>query len=784
MKDKVIEVMNGVGLKVVSKRLPKVDGRSIVCGKARYTKDFVGEDALFAKMVRSPYAHARIKKIDAREALAMPGVELVLTSEDVPRIAFTTAGQNYPEPSPYDTFMLDNKVRFVGDRVAVVVARDRLTADKAARVVRVEYEILPAVFDPEEAMREGAPIIHDEDDATGIHDASRNVAASIYAEVGDIEEEFRKADFVSEHTYYSQYEQQVPMEPHVTYAYIDEKERLVIITATQVPFHVRRIVARVNDIPISRVRVIKPRIGGAFGVKQEIILEDLCGHIALRTGKPVLMELTREEEFYGTRPRHPMKLTCKTGVMRDGTMVANEMRVIANTGSYGSHGLTVPSNTGSKSLPLYRAKAVRYAAEAVYTNLPVAGAFRGYGAPQGFFALECHMDEVAREIGMDPMEFRRKNLIHAGDMDPIAVKLGEGKEGFEREVRTCGIEECIELAGSAVGRGGGGRAGAADREDGPFRRIRRGVGFALCMHGTGIPGDDLAGATIKVNEDGSFNLLIGATDLGTGSDTILGQMAAEVLSVSLDDIVVYSSDTDFTPFDVGAYASSTTYVSGTAVVRAAEKVRERLREVAGELMRVEARKLVLEDGEFRTPGGASLTVKEVALKSFYGDTKQQISETASFLNLDCPPPFGACFAEVEVDLDTGMVRVTDIASAIDVGRAINPDLVEGQIVGCAAMGIGYALTEEMLFSPEGRTLNASLLDYKIATSLDLPDIKGFIVETIEPSGPFGVKSVGEVSMDPIAPAIANAVFNATGVRVRDLPLTPEKVLKALRGAGI
>jgi putative selenate reductase molybdopterin-binding subunit len=302
------------------------------------------------------------------------------------------------------------------------------------------------------------------------------------------------------------------------------------------------------------------------------------------------------------------------------------------------------------------------------------------------------------------------------------------------------------------------------------------------MHGTGIPGDDLAGAAIKVNEDGSFNLLIGATDLGTGSDTILGQMAAEVLGVSLDDVIVYSSDTDFTPFDVGAYASSTTYVSGTAVVRAAEKVRERLREVAAEITGVEAAKLDFEEGRFRTPGGSSLHIKEVALRSFYGETKQQISETASFFNLDSPPPFGACFAEVEVDLDTGMVVVTDIASAIDVGRAINPDLVEGQIVGCVAMGIGYALTEEMIFSAEGRTLNASLLDYKIATSLDLPDIKSFIVETVEPSGPFGVKSVGEVGMDPIAPAIANAVFNATGARIRDLPLTPEKVLNALKRA--
>jgi putative selenate reductase molybdopterin-binding subunit len=784
MRNRAAKVLADTELKVVSKRLPKVDGKSIVRGEARYTKDFVPEGALFAKIVRSTYAHARIKKIDTAEALTASGVELVLTHEDVPRIPYTTAGQNYPEPSPYDTFMLDKKVRFVGDRVAVVVARDRLTAERAARLVRIEYETLTAVFDPEEALKEDAPVIHDEPDSEGIHDPRRNVAARILAQVGDIDEEFRRADLVSEHTYYSQYEHQTPMEPHVTYSYVDESGRLVIITATQVPFHVRRIVARVNQIPIARVRVIKPRVGGAFGVKQEIILEDLCGHIALRTGRPVLMELARDEEFYGTRPRHPMKLTCKTGVMKDGTIVANEMRVVANTGAYGSHGLTVPSNTGSKSLPLYRARGIRYVAEVAYTNLPVAGAFRGYGAPQGYFAMECHMDEVAHEIGMDALEFKRKNLIRAGDKDPIAVKLGEGKEGFERVVRTCGIEECIQLARNAVGGGGKDRRAGPGLQAGPFRRAKRGIGFALCMHGTGIPGDDIAGATIKVNEDGSFNLLVGATDLGTGSDTVLAQMAAEVLGVSLADVIVYSSDTDFTPFDVGAYASSTTYVSGTAVVRAAEKVLRRLREVAAEVTGVEVDKLTFESGTFKTPGGGSVGIREVALKSFYGETKRQISETASFLNVDCPPPFGACFAEVEVDMDTGKVRVTDIASAVDVGRAINPDLAEGQIVGCLAMGIGYALTEEMLFSPEGRMLNASLLDYKIPTSLDLPELKGFIVETVEPSGPFGVKSVGEVGMNPIAPAIANAIFSATGVRLRELPFTPEKVLSSLRAAGL
>ncbi len=764
-------------LRVVSRRVRKVDGQAIVSGAPHYTMDMVPPGALYAKILRSPHAHARIKRIDKREALKIPGVHLVLTHEDVPRIPFTTAGQNFPEPSPYDTFMLDSKVRFVGDRVAVVVARDEATASRACEVIKVDYEILPAVFDPHEALQPGSPILHDEPDASGIFDATKNLAAHIHVEVGNVEEGFAKADLVFERTYSVHYVQHVSMEPHVCFAHLDENSRVVIVTATQVPFHVRRIVARVNQVPIARVRVIKPRIGGGFGGKQEIVLEDLCAHIALRTGRPVVMELTRQEEFFSTRTRHPQFVTMKTGVMRDGTIVANQMKVVANTGAYGAHALTVQSNTGSKTLPLYRSPNIRYIADVAYTNLPIAGAFRGYGAPQGYFALGSLMDEIAHELGMDPLELRRKNLVRPGDEDPIATKLGEGKEGFKRVIRTCGIEQCIEVAGKEFLKR---KVKSIER---PFERKRRAVGFALAMHGTGIAGDDMGGATIKVNDDGSFNLLVGATDLGTGSDTILAQMAAEVLGVDVADILVYSSDTDYTPFDVGAYASSTTYVSGTAVVRAAEKVRERLRDVAAHLLSEEPENIEFRDGFFIGPDDRRIHVKQAALKSFYGEQKQQIVESASFITFECPPPFSATFVEVEIDMDTGALRVIDAASAVDLGRAINPTLAEGQIIGSVAMAIGYALYEEMKFSPGGRMLNASLMDYKIPMAADLPDIKAYLVETDEPTGPFGVKSVGEICMDNVAPAIANAVFNATGVRLRELPFTPEKVLKALKEAG-
>lgn len=770
-------VKEATQFRVVSQRLTKLDAEAIVRGAPHYTMDMVPDGALYAKILRSPHAHARIKRIDKTQAMMVPGVYLILTHEDVPRIPFTTAGQNFPEPSPYDAFMLDSKVRYVGDRVAVVVAKDEPTASAACKLIKVDYDVLPAVFDPREALKPESPIIHDEPDSSGIYDATRNLAAHIEVEVGDVEQGFKQSDYIFEHTYSVHYVQHVSMEPHVCIAYLDENRRLVLITATQVPFHVRRIVARVNQIPIARVRVIKPRIGGGFGGKQEVVLEDICSHIALRLGKPVVMELTREEEFYCARTRHPQFVTIKTGVNKDGTIVANQMYVVANTGAYGSHALTVQSNTGSKSLPLYRAANIKYVADVAYTNLPVAGAFRGYGAPQGYFALESHMDEIAHALGLDPLELRRRNLIRKGDRDPIATKLGEGKEGFERIIRSCGIEECIE----AASRGFLNRTSKQIQK--PFERKRRGIGFALAMHGTGIAGDDMGGATLKVNEDGSFNLLIGATDLGTGSDTVLAQMAAEVLGVDLGDIIVYSSDTDYTPFDVGAYASSTTYVSGTAVVRAAEKVRERLRDVASQLLGIDRSKVVFSSGFFVAPDGRRIHIKEAALKSFYGHDKQQIVESASFLTFECPPPFCACFVEVEVDLDTGIVEVVDAASAVDLGRAINPTLAEGQIIGSVAMGIGYAIYEEMKFSDRGKMLNASLMEYKVPVAPDLPDIRACLIETDEPTGPFGVKSVGEIAIDNVAPAIANAIFNATGVRLRDLPFTPEKVLKALKEAG-
>ena len=542
-------------LKTVGKPERRVDSVKLATGRGTFVDDIALPGLLFARILHSPHAHARITRIDASQARAIPGVACVLTHHDVPRVAYTTAGQGWPEPSPYDAFMLDDKVRFVGDRVAVVAADDPELAQRACDAIKVDYQVLPAVLDPERAMVRGAPVIHDEPDATGIKDPARNLAAEIAAQVGDVAKGFAEAEHVLEQTYRVPYVQQSSIEPHVTITWLDEDNRLMVRTSTQVPFHVRRIIAPLLGIPIRRIRVIKPRIGGGFGGKQEILIEDLCGMLTLRTGRPVRLEYTREEELTAARTRHPQIVTVKSGV-KDGRFTALEMRVIENTGAYGTHALTVMSVTGNRALSLYRCLNVRYEARAVYTNLAVAGAFRGYGCPQGFFALESHVDEVAASLGEDPLEFRRRNHVQEGDDQPIAEVLGEGKEGFKQIIRSCGLPQAIQLGAKAIGWKD--RAKKKRVGNGP---LRRGVGMAIVCQASGIPGVDMGAASIKMNEDGSFNLLMGATDIGTGSDTMFCQIAAESLGVSVEKIIPYSSDTDMTPFDPGAYASSTTYIS-------------------------------------------------------------------------------------------------------------------------------------------------------------------------------------------------------------------------------
>lgn len=763
---------------IVGHSVKKVDGLSLATGWAKYVADELPRDCLVAAFLTSPHAHARIVEIDATEAEHLPGVHAVLHYGNVPRVAHTTAGQGYPEPSPYDTFMFDRKVRFVGDRVAAVAAETREIALEALRRIHVRYEVLPAVFDPEEALAPKAPIIHDEADISSFlpFDPKRNLAAWAEAETGDAEKALERADIVVGGEYETHYTSHAAIEPHICLSYLDEKGRLVIRASTQVPFHCRRIVAQVLQIPVRDIRVIKPRIGGGFGGKQEVFMEYVCGLLTLRTGRPVLMEFTRAEDLISSRTRHPMRMRLKMGLKRNGDIAVMDFDGVLNTGAYGSHALTVLTNVGSKCLGLLRCDTVRFRGRTAYTNLPVGGAYRGYGATQGMFALGSVIDEAAEALGLDPVEFCLRHHIREGESSPIFKALGEGREGVEMSIGSCGLAECIRRGAEEIGWKDKYRRGR--QMPGP---VKRGVGMCILMQGSSIPEIDMAAAALKLNDDGSVNLHVGATDLGTGSDTVLSQIAAEVLHIPLADVLVFSSDTDHTPFDTGAYASSTTYLSGEAVRRAAEKLLAEILRIGAESLGVDVEQVEVGDKCVRLRGKKSKTMsyEAIARRSLYMKNQQQLGAMASAIGHVSPPPFAAHFAEVEVDTDTGQVRVIRYVAAVDCGRALNPKLAEGQVEGAMLNAISSALTEEYLFNSTGRMLNPTFNYYKLFGPRDTPDLKTILVETNEPTGPYGAKSVSEICTNGPLPALANAIYDAVGVRLRRSPFTAERILAAL-----
>jgi putative selenate reductase molybdopterin-binding subunit len=772
----------------------RVDARPLVAGAPVYAADHELPDMLHGKILHSPHAHARIVAIDKRKALALPGVHAVLTHEDLPRIPHSTAGQPYPEPSPYDAYVLDNRVRYVGDWVAFVAAETPEIAEDALKLIDVTYEPLAAVFDPLAAMQDGAPQIHEPDSThprfgeplSGcIYDAHHNIAAHEELTRGDYEAALAAADIVLEREYRVQSVSHCALEPHVCLAYVDGYERLNVVSSTQVPYHTRRQLALALNLPLARVRIIKPRVGGGFGSKQEMLLEPVAAALALATRRPVRVEYTRAEEFSAGRFRHPMIIRMRSGVNRDGRIVALGMHAIANTGAYGTHGFTVVRSAGHKTLCLYHARAYHFVADAVYTNLPIAGAMRGYGAPQGFFALESHIDELARAVGMDPLAFRRQNCVQKGDFDPIDVEEIDDMLVSHRQFNSCGLPECLDRGAAAFG---------WDRKDKKGGLIRRGRGMAMAMQGSGVARFELGGASIKLNEDGSFNVMTGATDIGQGSDTVLAQIAAEALGVGLDKIIMHGADTDVSVFDYGSYASSTTYISGGGVARAAQEVRRQILAVAADMLQTSSppslggkgagglgpQDLDIRDGVIWTPDGPTgLTIADIALETLYGDHRQQIMGKGDFSTADSPAPFFVTFVEVEVDTETGQVRVTRMVNALDLGRAINPTLATGQVEGAVTMALGYALSEEIKLDDQGRVRNPGFVDYKVFSTLDMPQMSTILVEDPEPSGPFGAKSAGEVPINGPAPAIANAIADALDVRIRDLPITPEKILAAL-----
>lgn len=767
----------------VGKPIDKLDGLALATGREKFTDDFKVENPLHLAMVYSPHPFAEVKDIDVSEALKFEGVVDVLHHGNVPRVLHTTAGQGYPEPSPYDKALFDRKVRFVGDNVALAVAETEAAAKVAAAKIRVKYRLLEPVFDPEKAINEGAPRIHSDDEYMPIpvkYEPEHNIAAEVDIGFGDMEKGFAEADFVEENVYHTHYASHCAIEPHAALAYFDERGRLVIVTATQVPFHARRIVSKVLSIPLGQIRVIKPRIGGGFGGKQEVLLEPYVAYVAWKHRRAARFVLSREEVFVSARTRNPMRVRIKTGLKKDGRITALSIDNLMNCGAYGTHALTVLSNSGSKVLPLFnKIENVHFLGRSAYTNLPVGGAYRGYGATQSYFGFCQQIDIIARKTKQDILEYVKRWHIKEGETSEIFKALGEGTEGVAQVIKSCKLSECIDRGAKEID-----WYAKRDKRIKAGRDRIKGVGFSFHMQGSGIPYIDMGAASMKMNDDGTFNLFVGATDIGTGSDTILAQIAAEVLGTAADRMIVVSSDTDFTPFDVGAYASSTTYVSGQAVLKCAEKIKAQILGVASEMLNCSADALCLEDGGVTNKrANKRISLGDVAVRSLYSHNQFQIQAEASNFPKESPPPFSAHFAEVDVDTRTGRLDVVKFVSAVDCGQPINPKLAEGQIEGAVVNGLSFVLCEDYLFDKGGRMINPTFWDYKIYTAKDLPRLVTIIVNSYEDTGPFGAKSVGEIAINAPGPAIANAIYDAVGVRMYDAPFTPERVYEKLKAGG-
>lgn len=761
-------------MKTVNHKTPSVDGKGIMMGRAAFTDDFAEPNSLIVKMLRSPHAFARIKNIDTSKARALPGVEIVLTHHDVPRKSFTRAGQGYPEPSPHDKFILDEYVRYVGDEVACVAAINESVADQALKLIEVEYEVLEPVLEFEKAF-EHQSVIHPEEGICEMFpigfEPKKNVAASYHMHVGDVDAVMAKCDAVVEETYYTQAQAHAMLEPHSTNARLDYHNRLVIYSSTQTPYHVRRILSQTLDLPISKIRLIKPRVGGGFGGKQALHGEFFVSLVTLRTKKPSKMVYSRQEVFESSYTRHPMRITMRLGAMKDGTIRAIDCYSLSDTGAYGEHALTVFMITGSKVLPLYnKVDAVRFGGRVVYTNHVSAGAYRGYGAIQGNFALESVIDVLAKKLNMDPLELRRKNMMEEGETSPIFEIMGEGTEGTAMNMDTCKLRYCLDRGAELIGW----------KDKYPFVRVGphkvRSVGMAIAMQGSGIPYIDMAAATIKLNDDGFYNLTVGATDIGQGSDTILTQIAAETLMTTMDKVVIYSSDTDLTPFDVGAYASSTTYVSGNAVLKAAKSMKTMLIEEAAHYLKVSIDEVAF-DGEKFVAKDKTITLSDMANKLYYNENQHQLTATESYVGHKSPPPFMAGFIEIEMDTETYEYKILHYVSVVDCGTTINPMLARGQVEGGIVQGLGMACFEEVKYSNRGKLNSNSFLYYKIPTMLDIDKLTTEFAESYEESGPYGAKSVGEIGIDTPPAAIANAVANAINIRINKLPITPEKIFQ-------
>lgn len=750
--------------KFVSKGIRKKDYLALVTGKPVYTDDLALKDCLIVKLLRSPHANALIKSINTNIAIKVPGIVGIYTYHDVPNKRFTFAGQTYPEPSPYDRLILDKHLRHVGDIVAIVAGETEAAVDKALKLIKVEYDVLEPLLDFHQA-KDNKILVHPEDSWQALCDVGadnkRNLCASGSSSAGDVTKELNESDVVLTRTYHTKANQQATMETFRAFSYLDMYGRLNVVSSTQITFHVRRILANALGIPKASINVIKPRIGGGFGSKQTAVCEVYPAFVTLKTGRPAKIIFSREENQIASSPRHEMEITITIGATKDGKIKAIDLYTLSNTGAYGEHGPTTVGLSGHKSIPLYSKIPVhRFSYDVVYTNVMSAGAYRGYGATQGIFALESIIDELAHELKMDPIKLRELNMTQQGDLMPAY---------YNEVANSCNLDKCLARCKEMMN---------WDAKY-PYKMISktkvRGVGMALAMQGSAISNVDVASVALKVNDDGFYSLMIGASDMGTGCDTILAQMAADCLLCDVDNIIVSGVNTDTSPYDSGSYASSTTYLTGMAVVKTAASLISKIKKYGASLLNLTEEEVDF-DGAYvyKLDKTKKISLKDIANSSMCNNSNA-LYASESHSSPVSPPPFMVGMAEVEVDLETGKVDLINYKAVVDCGTVINPNLARVQTEGGLVQGIGMALFEDINYDSFGRLRNNSFMQYKIPTRQDIGNIEVDFRSSYEPTGPFGAKSIGEIVINTPAPAIANAIYNACKVRIRELPITPEKV---------
>ena len=752
----------------IHKSVRKKDSMQLLLGKPVYTDDITGP-ALVVKLLRSPHANAIVEEIHTEIAKKIPGVVDIYTWEDVPKTRFAIAGQTYPEPSPYDRLIIDRHVRFVGDVVAIIAAEDEKAACKAMKLVKVKYNVLEPVLDFHKA-KDNPVFVHPEDDwyppVDVGGDAKRNVIAHELSGDGDVDAVISDCEVSFSHAYHMRAFNQAMMETFRTYTCLDRYGRLHVISSTQIVFHVRRILSRALGIPKSKIRVEKPRIGGGFGAKQTAVSEVYPAFVTMQTGRPAKLIFTRYESQIAGSPRHEMEVTVRLGADRDGHIRGLDLYTLSNTGAYGEHGPTTVGLSGHKSIPLYTGglEAFRFGYDVVYTNTMAAGAYRGYGATQGIFALESSVNELAESLGIDPTQIREKNMLREGMKMPAY---------YGETANACALDRCMARCRELFGW----------EEKYPVREMGDGkvrtAGVAMAMQGSCISNVDVGSATVKLADDGTFNLIIGAADMGTGCDTILAQMVAECMDCSVDDVAVFGADTDASPYDSGSYASSTTYVTGKAVELACEELKKKLCAIAAGMLGCEPEETVFEDGCVRKINtDERVTLAQISVKDQVANDIAAVA-TASHSSPVSPPPYMVGMVEIELDRYTGEVKILDYVAVVDCGIAINPALARIQAEGGIVQGIGHTLFENITYDETGKPVESNFMQYKIPTRLDMGHLRVEFENSYEPTGPFGAKSIGEIVINTPAPAIAHAIYRATGVWHRELPITPEKILMSM-----